>query len=30
MLSIDEAIEHAIENVREECEYINDIEGYDN
>ena len=21
---------HAIENVREECEYINDVEGYDN
>lgn len=21
---------HAIENVREECEYINDIEGFDN
>ena len=21
---------HAIEEVREECEYINDIEGYDN
>ena len=21
---------HAIEEVREECEYINDVEGYDN